>query len=107
MIVIKIESTQVNTKSGAKEGKAWTINFQQCAIAGFYVDGFPAKYPREMTIQLDEKNPVPYPVGDYVLSPESFYFGDFGRFTMGRMKLLPLSSFLQEVQQQVAPRKAA
>lgn len=101
MIVIEIDSTAVNTKTGAKGDKPWTMNFQQIAVSGHFVDGFPAKHPRETTIQLDEKNPVPYPVGKYVLSPDAFYFGDFGRFTLGRLKLQPLGHFLEDLGKQL------
>jgi hypothetical protein len=103
MIIIEIESTAIKSKNGTNEktGKDWLMNFQQISITGHYVDGFPSRHPRESTIQLDEKNPVPFPVGAYVLSPESFYFGDFGRFTLGRMKLQPLKEYLADMQKQL------
>jgi len=102
MIVIEIESTAVNTKSGTgKDGKPWNMVFQQINISGHIVDGFPAKYPRETTIQLDSENPQPYPVGRYAVAPESFFFGDFGRFTLGRIKLQPLNAYFSDVQKQL------
>ena len=101
MIIIDIDSTAVNTKTGSKEGKPWTMNFQQITISGFYVDGFASKYPRETTIQLDEKNPVPYQPGKYVVAPDAFYFGDFGRFTLGRIRLQPLTAFLGDLEKQL------
>lgn len=110
MIIIEIDNEAVKSKQGTnKEGKPWTMNFQQILIHGHVVDGFPSRHPRETTIQLDEANPQPYPVGKYVLAPECFFFGDFGRFSMGRMKLQPLSQFLAEVQAQfkVQPVSAA
>lgn len=117
MIIIEIDNEAVKSKQGTnKEGKPWTMNFQQVLIHGHFVDGFAARHPRETTIQLDENNPKPFPVGKYVVSAESYFFGDFGRFSMGRMKLQPLSQFLAEVQAQfkvqpvaaaAAPAKAA
>jgi len=101
MIIIEIDSTAVNTKAGEKNGKPWTMAFQQISISGCYIDGFQSKHPRETTIQLDEKNPVPYPVGKYVIGADAFYFGDFGRFTLGRMKLQPLAAHLAEVEKQL------
>lgn len=101
MILIEIDNEAVKSKQGTnKEGKPWTMNFQQILIHGHVVDGFPSRHPRETTIQLDEADPKPFPVGKYVLAPESYFFGDFGRFSMGRMKLQPLSQFLAEVQAQ-------
>lgn len=101
MIIIEIDSTAVNTKAGEKNGKPWTMAFQQITIRGTYVDGFQSKHPRETTIQLDEKNPVPYPVGKYVIGADAYYFGDFGRFTLGRMKLQPLAAHLAEMENQL------
>lgn len=101
MIVIEIDSTAVNTKAGEKNGKPWTMAFQQITISGHYTDGFASKHPRESTIQLDEKNPVPYPVGKYVVGADSYYFGDFGRFTLGRMRLQPLAAYIAEIEKQL------
>lgn len=99
MIVIAIESTQVNEKSGNKNGKDWFMRFQQVSITGHSVDGFPSKHPRETTIQLEDGE-QPYAVGNYVLASTAFYFGDFGRFTMGRIKLQPLPQFMAEIKKQ-------
>lgn len=103
MIVIEIESTATNSKAGVSknDGKPWNMVFQQISITGHTVDGFLAKHPRESTIQLDSENPQPYPIGRYTLASEAFYFGDFGRFTLGRMKLQPLNQFMAELQKQL------
>lgn len=102
MILIEIENTEIKTKVGVKNGKPWTMNFQQMTILGHYVDGFASKHPHETTIQLEEVNPQSYPVGKYVVSSESFYFGDFGRFTLGRLKLQPLAQFMAEIEKQLS-----
>lgn len=103
MIIIEIESTVTKEKSGIskKTGEIWKMVFQQISISGHLQDGFPAKHPRETTIQLDSENPQPYPVGRYALAADAFYFGDFDRFTMGRMKLIPLNGFFNELQKQL------
>lgn len=101
MIIIDIESKAVNTRAGEKNGKPWTMVFQQIMISGHYVDGFASKHPRETTIQLDEKNPVPYEPGKYVIGGDAYYFGDFGRLTLGRMKLQPLPQYLAELEKQL------
>mgnify|MGYP002777336936 CR=1 FL=1 len=108
MIIVKVESTAIASKSGTrKSGEDWKMNFQQVSICGAFIDGFPSRHPRETTIQLDEKNPQPYPVGDYVISPESYYFGDFGRFNLGKIKLQPIADFGKEFKQYVEGTKAA
>lgn len=104
MIFVEIESNAIATKSGTKGDKPWTMNLQQIAFVGHYVDGFPAKLPRESTIQLDDKNPIPYPPGKYVIAADSFFFGDFGRFTMGRIKLQPVAAFFAELQKQTGAK---
>lgn len=100
MIIFEIESMQVNEKSGVKAEKPWKMRFQQVSITGHYVDGFAAKYPRETTIQLEDEAPA-YPVGRYALAAESYFFGDFGRFTLGRLKLVPLKDYFAEMQAQL------
>jgi len=101
MIVIEIDSTITKEKSGTNEKGPWRMVFQQINVTGHYVDGFPAKHPRETTIQLDEKNPIPYPVGVYVIDPEAFFFGEFGRFTLGRLRLQPMKDFIAGLQKQL------
>jgi len=100
MIVFDIEGTEVNEKSGVKADKPWKMRFQLVTITGHYKDGFPARYPVETTIQLEDDAPA-YPVGKYTLASDSFFFGDFGRFTLGRIKLVPLKDHLSEIQRQL------
>lgn len=112
MIVIEIDSTSTKEKTGTNDKGPWRMVFQQISITGHMQDGFPAKHPRESTIQLDEKNPQPYPPGVYALSPESFFFGSFDRFTLGRIKLQPMREFLADLSKQTGaqisfPAKAA
>jgi hypothetical protein len=104
MIIIEIESTAVAQKSGSNAKGPWTMYFQQILITGHHVDGFPARHPRESTIQLDDKNPTPYPAGKYVIAPESYFFGDFGRFSLGRLKLQPVAAFFADLQKQTGAR---
>lgn len=104
MIIIEIENTAVAQKSGTNARGPWTMNFQQILITGHHIDGFPARHPRESTIQLDDKEPRPYPPGKYVIASESFYFADFGRFSLGRLKLQPVQAFFAELQNQTGCR---
>lgn len=100
MIIIEIDNTATNTKSGTSAKGPWTMTFQQISISGHYVDGFPAKYPRESTIPLED-NQAPYPVGRYTIAPDSFFFGDFGRFTLGRLRLIPVKQYFADLQTQL------
>lgn len=105
MILIEIDSTNVMNKpyTDKKTGVPKNMVFQQIVITGHLVDGFPAKLGRESTIMLDDQNPQPFPVGKYVINQaESFYFGDFGRFNFGRMKLQSLAAFMAEIKKQFA-----
>lgn len=106
MIVFEVENSATNSKSGIsdKTGKPWQMHFQQVLIHGISVDGFPSRFPRESTIQLDDGQ-QPYAPGKYVIASDCFYFGDFGRFTMGRLKLMPLPLFLADLQNEY--KKAA
>jgi len=102
MIRIEIKSADVRTKAGTSKrtGEQWKMNMQQMYIHGFYQDGFPSDAPRPSTIQLDQDNPQPYAVGLYAISDESFFFGDFDRFSLGRLKLVPLVGFVNEAAKQ-------
>lgn len=102
MIFIDIDSTTTRQKSGVSERGPWTMVFQQCSLVGHYQDGFPAKHPRETTIQLEETDSgvKPYPPGRYVIASESFFFGSFDKFTLGRLKLQPVKEFFDELQKQ-------
>ena len=112
VIIVSIDNVAVNEKSGTKGDKAWKMRFQPILISGLMVDGFESRYPRETTIQLEE-NAAPYPVGQYVIASESFYFGDFGRFTMGRMRLQPIAAYMADLERTLGvtvtakPAKAA
>lgn len=100
MIIVEVEDTAVKPKNGVKNGTPWQMNFQQITFTGHLVEGFPSKHPRESTIQLEDGQ-APYPVGRYVVAADSYFFGDFGRFTMGRLKLQPLKDHLAEIQRQL------
>lgn len=100
MIVIEIDSTATRTKTGNNAKGPWSMTFQQIAISGHMQDGFPAKHPRESTIQIDD-NAQAYPVGRYTIGTDSFFFGDFDRFTLGRLKLIPLKQYFEDLQKQL------
>lgn len=80
---------------------------QPILIHGVYVSGFPGEVPRQATIGLDKKDPKPYPVGQYVIDDESFYFGKYDKLTIGFLRLLPLSEFINDLRTTYGPPKAA
>lgn len=102
MIIIEIESPAYTTREGvsAKNGKPWKLCQQQILIHGFYSGGFPSRYPRTSTIQLDADKPQPFANGKYVISAEAFFFGDFDELILGRKKIQPLEEFLTEISAQ-------
>ena len=99
MILIEIESPAYTTREGtsAKTGKDWKLCQQQILVHGFFSGGFPSRFPRTSTIQLDDKNPQPFANGKYVISSESFFFADFDELVLGRKKIQPLAEFLEEI----------
>lgn len=108
MIRIEVKSAAIREKNGTAKatGKPYAMKFQQVYVHGFFQDGFASDVPRATTIQMEE-NQQPYPVGLYAMSDESFYFGDFDKFTTGRMKLVPLGSWLAEANKQAQAMQPA
>lgn len=101
MIIIEVEDVVTKERNGVKDGKPWSMRFQQIIMTGHSVDGFPARHPRETSIQI-QKDALPFAVGKYAIAPESYYFGDFDKLTF-RLKLQPLAEFLAALQKQVKP----
>ncbi len=88
MIRIEIVSTEVDEKSGNKNGKDWRIREQEAYAHLIGQDGKPGKYPVACSIQLDKDAPA-YQPGFYTLDPRSLYVGDFRRLELGRLRLTP------------------
>jgi Helix-destabilising protein len=101
MLLIDVDSTATRTKQGMKDGRPWTMTFQQITINGLLVDGFPSRLGRETTVQLERDNPQPYPVGQYVLGPDCYYFAEYDRFSFRGMRLQPVSVFLADLSRQL------
>lgn len=93
MIKIEIESTQVNVKSGqsAKTGKNYSIREQEAWAYLTDSDGKTQKHPTAMKITLED-NQAPFSVGAYVLQSSSIYVADFGRLSIGRVRLAPIAA---------------
>lgn len=107
MIVIEIDSKNVNIRSGGVGADAWVAHEQQIVVHGLVKNGFPARYPTEAVVRLDSRNPAPFEPGKYVVRSDSFRVGNYNRFEMAYLNLQPLGAFLSEIQEQFKVAKAA
>lgn len=91
MIRIEIETAEVMTKSGvaAATGKPYTIREQNAWAYLVGQDGKPNKHPEAMKITLERDQP-PYAVGAYTLDSGALYVAQFGKLSIGRIRLNPL-----------------
>lgn len=90
MFKVNIASTAVNVKAGISQRtkKEYSMREQIGWVYMFDQQGRPNPHPHSITLILDGDD-APYPVGDYLLSPSSFYVGSFGSVKV-RPKLEPL-----------------
>lgn len=88
---IEIASSVVNERSGTKDGKNWNMRTQ--TGYAFIPDeaGKPQAYPESITIDLKKDQPA-YPVGRYQLHDASFFVGDYGKLSIGRLALAPIKA---------------
>lgn len=73
---VTVESEFVERRTGEKNGKSWSMSTQ--CVWCYFVDqtGVPEKFPSKIKLTL-EKDAAPYRPGEYILSPSSFYRGDY------------------------------
>ena len=87
MLRVIVESSEVFEKSGiaARSSKPYRIREQEAYV--YLVDGHGVekKFPAAFRLSLDQA--PPYAPGEYLLSPESFLVGDYGRLMVGRVTL--------------------
>lgn len=76
MLKVSVKSLDVKDKSGTgkKSGRAYSFREQR---AWAFLEGKP--FPVEFVLILPDDQSGPYPLGEYLLAPSSFYVGDFGR----------------------------
>jgi hypothetical protein len=93
MIRIEVKTTEVQTRNGTSQrtGQPWTIRSQDAWAYTLDSNGKPRPYPERISLQLDD-NQLPFPLGNYDLSPASIYVGEFGRLMMGRPQLTPVAA---------------
>lgn len=75
MLKVEVKTTDTKVKSGNAKRSGKPYSFKEQA-AWVYLPSKP--FPVEIKVMLDEDQPA-YPLGEYIISPESFYVGDFGR----------------------------
>ena len=100
MLLIDVDSTVTRTKQGTKDGRPWMMTFQQITIHGLLVDGFPSRYARETTLQL-ERDAQPDPVCQYVLGPDCYYFAECDHFSFRGVRLQSVSVYLADLSRQL------
>ena len=83
-----MESVNVTERNGNNERGAWSIREQEMWAHLFNREGKPMPHPSRISIRLDKDQPA-YPVGEYTLSPQSFYSGKFASL-MFIPRLIPM-----------------
>lgn len=88
-IRISIKSTNIAKRSGTAKssGKPYNIRTQTAWAHTFDREGNPYDYPQRVDIQLEE-NDSAYEIGDYTISPRSFFVGDFDKLAISRLILV-------------------
>lgn len=103
MIRVQVESVEIQTKNGTSQrtGKPYAIREQEAW--GYFCgpDGKPHPHPQKMRITLGDQD-QPYPVGTYIIAPESLYPDRYGQVTC-RVRLRPVAAPAAAA----APRSAA
>jgi hypothetical protein len=90
MLRVQVESAAVLEKSGtsAKSGKPYRIREQEVYVYLIDQSGAEKRFPAAMKVGLED-GALPYQPGEYMLSPDCLYVGDFGRLVVGRIRLFP------------------
>ena len=82
MIRIEIKDATVETRSGTKNGRDWSMRQQTAYAHTVNRNGTTNAYPEKITLTLDREQPG-YLVGNYTLEPQSLYVGDYGTLRLG------------------------
>lgn len=96
MIRVSVKSTDVRNQSGNAKatGKPYNLDFQTVYIHTCDRKGNPNPYPEKVEIMLDRNeqgSALFYPIGEYVLAPQSIYVGRSGDLSISP-KLQPLKA---------------
>lgn len=93
-IKIEVKSNEIHVKSGtsARTGKPYTIREQEAWAYTADKEGKPHPYPVRIRVQLGDEQDA-YPLGDYTISPASFYADRFNSLALG-LVLSPVAKTL-------------
>lgn len=87
---IEVKSPLVQEISGtSKTGKPFHMRKQAAWASTYDAMGALNPYPERIEFSLND-NQEPFSVGNYTLSPASFFVGDFHMLSVGRLILEPL-----------------
>lgn len=92
MLKVTVETTVVDVKTGisAKTGKPYSIRDQEAWILAYGKDGKPYPHPQKFKVTLDDDQPEPYPLGQYIIDPASIYIDRFGQLAIrARLRAQP------------------
>jgi hypothetical protein len=82
MLRVEIEKTEIDEREVATNNGSFISREQKGYL--FRED---AKYPSEITLQLEEKKPA-WAVGEYRISDDSFYVSRYGQIKLRRHLML-------------------
>lgn len=89
-VEISDETVQVKQGTSVRTGKPYSIREQEGWGYFLASDGRPHPHPMRIRLTLEDEQ-APYPRGNYVLAPESFYPDRFGQISC-RAKLRPVAA---------------
>lgn len=112
MLKIEVKTSEVNERSGTKNGRDWKIRTQEAYAHIVNRNGSPSPYPEKILLNLDNGNSnrapqQPYAIGTYYLSDSSVYVGDFSALRLGQPVLLNEIEYKQHLQHVFTQLKAA
>lgn len=105
MLKIEVKSSEINERSGTKNGNNWHMRTQEAYAYIKNRNGSDAPFPEKIVLNLDNGNAtraaqVPFPIGVYYLSDSSIYVGDFSSLRLGNPVLISEAEF--RMSQQIA-----
>ena len=112
MLKIEVKTSEINERSGTKNGRDWKIRTQEAYAHIQNRNGSPAPYPEKILLNLDNGNSSrapqqPYAAGVYYLGDSSVYVGDFSALRLGNPVLLTELEYKQQLQHIFSQLKAA
>jgi hypothetical protein len=101
MLKIEVKDTEINDRSGNKNGRPWQIRTQMAYAHIKNRNGTDAPFPEKIQINLDNGNAnrapqPPYAVGVYYLADSSIYVGDFAALSISTPVLISEAELKQQ-----------